>query len=186
MPVLLIRRGRKPTGSEPSIDRFGSRQVDRRGASAVHSTRPTRYGLEMHLATMYQQVTEFRPQVVVIDPISNFISAGSSSRSRGHAHPTRRFPQKSGDHELVHKPCPRLPRCHGNRRRDFLHHRYLAVAARHGTKRRTVRCAYVLKSRGMSHSKQVREFRLNDTGIDIGHVLFSVNPEREPARGGEA
>ena len=56
------------------------------------------------------------------------------------------------------------------------------------TERNGERCGalYVLKSRGMSHSKQVREFRLSDTGIDIGHVLLSENREREPARGGEA
>ena len=41
--------------------------------------RPTFYGLEMHLVKMYSLVDEFKPHVIVIDPISNLVSVGSSA-----------------------------------------------------------------------------------------------------------
>ncbi|MFY0539208.1 circadian clock protein KaiC [Nannocystis pusilla] len=45
------------------------------------STRPTFHGLEMHLATMFKHVREFDPQLVVIDPISNFIAVGTAGEA---------------------------------------------------------------------------------------------------------
>jgi circadian clock protein KaiC len=39
-----------------------------------HSTRPSAYGLEMHLATLHKLVKEFQPRVVVVDPITSFPS----------------------------------------------------------------------------------------------------------------
>jgi circadian clock protein KaiC len=42
-----------------------------------HNARPTMYGLEMHLATMHKVVEEFQPRLVVVDPISNFMTAGN-------------------------------------------------------------------------------------------------------------
>ena len=49
-------------------------------AAAVSSGRgPRCYGLEMHLATMHRMVHEFKPQAVVIDPISNLISVGTTT-----------------------------------------------------------------------------------------------------------
>ena len=41
------------------------------------SSRPTLYGLEMHLATMHAHVREFEPDLVVVDPISNFVAVGT-------------------------------------------------------------------------------------------------------------
>jgi circadian clock protein KaiC len=37
----------------------------------IHATRPTAAGLESHLATVYNEIQEFKPTVVVIDPITN-------------------------------------------------------------------------------------------------------------------
>ncbi len=41
-------------------------------------SRPTLFGLETHLATMYQILIDLEPAAVVIDPISNFLTAGNS------------------------------------------------------------------------------------------------------------
>ncbi len=43
----------------------------------IHSVRPTRFGLEMHLASILKEVRRFRPDVVVVDPISNFLKASA-------------------------------------------------------------------------------------------------------------
>jgi circadian clock protein KaiC len=42
----------------------------------IHATRPTAAGLESHLAHMYQQIQEFSPSVVIVDPITNLVAAG--------------------------------------------------------------------------------------------------------------
>ena len=42
----------------------------------IHASRPTATGLETHLAQMYKEVEDFRPDVVVMDPITNLISVG--------------------------------------------------------------------------------------------------------------
>ncbi|HZZ72561.1 MAG TPA: circadian clock protein KaiC, partial [Pirellulales bacterium] len=51
------------------------------GLLQIHSARPSLHGLEMHLAVIHKAIRDFQPRVVVIDPISNFISAGTASES---------------------------------------------------------------------------------------------------------
>ena len=48
-----------------------------KGLLKFHSTRPTLYGLETHLATIHKIINEFQPDVVIFDPISNLITVGS-------------------------------------------------------------------------------------------------------------
>ncbi|HWB90305.1 MAG TPA: circadian clock protein KaiC [Puia sp.] len=44
----------------------------------IHASRPTLYGLEMHLLVVNKLLSEFRPKSVVIDPISSLVSVGSA------------------------------------------------------------------------------------------------------------
>jgi len=53
------------------------------GLLRFYAARPTLHGLEMHLATIHKRVGEFRPRAVVIDPISDFTSAGSLAEVKG-------------------------------------------------------------------------------------------------------
>jgi circadian clock protein KaiC len=46
----------------------------KKGLLRFHSIRPTEHGLEMHLARLHKMVDQFKPRVVVIDPITNLIS----------------------------------------------------------------------------------------------------------------
>ena len=48
-----------------------------KGLLEFRNSRPTLYGLEMHLVTMHKAIESFKPAIVVIDPISNLISAAS-------------------------------------------------------------------------------------------------------------
>ena len=43
-----------------------------------HLARPTLYGLEMRLATLHKLVDQYKPTVVVVDPLSGLAMAGSS------------------------------------------------------------------------------------------------------------
>jgi KaiC/GvpD/RAD55 family RecA-like ATPase len=48
----------------------------------IEASRPTFFGLEMHLVHMHKLIAEFKPTVVVVDPISNFIDSGSAADAR--------------------------------------------------------------------------------------------------------
>src|SRR5450755_3272020 len=47
-----------------------------------HSARPSLYGLEMHLATMFREIQAFQPHVVIMDPITSLMDAGSDSEGK--------------------------------------------------------------------------------------------------------
>ena len=49
------------------------------GLLHFHATRPTLFGLEMHLVSMNKLVRDFKPSVVIMDPISNMVSIGSAA-----------------------------------------------------------------------------------------------------------
>ena len=49
------------------------------GLLLFHATRPTLFGLEMHLVSMNKLVRDFKPSVVIMDPISNMVSVGSAA-----------------------------------------------------------------------------------------------------------
>jgi len=51
----------------------------KKGLLRLEASRPTLHGIEMHLAVIHKMVNDFDPQVVIIDPVSNFSSAGSGS-----------------------------------------------------------------------------------------------------------
>src|SRR5450755_2023821 len=55
----------------------------KRGLLRFHSARPSLYGLEMHLATMFKEIQAFQPHVVIMDPITSLMDAGTSSESKG-------------------------------------------------------------------------------------------------------
>src|ERR1700688_21895 len=48
------------------------------GLLRIVAQRPFLYGLEMHLVSMHKEVKQFRPAVVIVDPISNLIAAGNT------------------------------------------------------------------------------------------------------------
>jgi circadian clock protein KaiC len=152
------------------------------GLLHIHSTRPTRYGLEMHLATMYKLLTEVRPQVVVVDPVSNFVGAGTSGEAGAMLVRLVDFLKSRGTTSLFTNLT------HGGAGTEeadvgissIIDTWLLLRDTERGGERGLV--LYVLKSRGMAHSKQVREFRLTDDGIELGGSVPSAREER--AEGG--
>ena len=53
----------------------------KKGLLRFQSARPTMSGLEMHLASIHRQVESFQPHLVIVDPITNFISAGTAAEA---------------------------------------------------------------------------------------------------------
>lgn len=147
----------------------------KKGLLSIHSSRATFHGLEMHLALIHKLVQEFDPEIVVVDPFGSLLAAG-----------TRR------DANLM---IIRLI--------DFLKVRNITTVMTNLTSAAEAlettevqissivdtwillrdielagernRSLYVLKSRGMPHSNQLREFLLTDHGFELLDVY--VGPE---------
>ena len=147
----------------------------KKGLLHFHASRPTLYGLEMHLATIHKLIEKFRPQNVVLDPVGSLTDAGNP---------------RDADTMLI-------------RLMDFLKLQGITAFFTNLTSGGTVlertevnisslvdtwlllrdielggernRAMYVLKSRGMSHSNQLREFVLTDHGVDLLDVY--VGPD---------
>jgi len=139
----------------------------KKGLLQIHSSRATFYGLEMHLALIHKMIQQADPSVVVFDPVGALMQAGT--------------------HQDAHAMIVRLI--------DFLKSRDITAmlvnltSGGEALERTQVdissivdswlllrdielggernRAMYVLKSRGMKHSNQLREFLITDRGVDL-------------------
>src|SRR3954467_2018187 len=138
------------------------------GLLRFHAVRPTFHGLEMHLATMLRLVRESRPRVVVVDPISNMLSAGPADEAQAmllrlvdalkHQQITALFTNltSAGDTSLEQTDLGVS---------SIVDTWLLLRDIELGGERN--RGMYVLKSRGMAHSNQIREFVISADGIKL-------------------
>lgn len=139
----------------------------RRGLLRFHSARPSLYGLEMHLATMFKEIASFQPHVVIVDPITSLLEAGT--HTEGKAMVTRLIDYlkagqitslftslTQGGHALQQSEASK----------SSLMDAWLLLQDLEGNGERN-RVLYVLKARGMAHSNQIREFLISDRGVDL-------------------
>ena len=148
----------------------------KKGLLQIHSSRPTLHGLEQHLVMMHDAVSGFRPSVVVVDPISNL----SLDRNESEVKPTLMRLIDFLKQQQVTTLFTSLTGGGGATPEDS----QLGVSSLmdtwlllrnvefNGERNRTI---YVLKSRGMAHSNQVREFVLSDKGIDLVDVYLGAD-----------
>jgi len=145
----------------------------KKGLLHFHASRATMYGLEMHLAMMHKLVREIEPRIVVIDPISNL--------SRGGAHQdvvstlTRLvdFLKLEGITTMLTSmsSVERLEQTDAEISSLVDTWLLLRDIELGGERNRGM---YVLKSRGMPHSNQIREFLLTSRGIELNDVYLGA------------
>jgi circadian clock protein KaiC len=137
------------------------------GLLQFHADRPSRYGLETHLATMHQVVADFKPTITVIDPVTNLMTVGTYADVQ--AMLTRLI-----DHLKTENITAMLtsltPGWTNVERTETVISSLMdtwIVMANDDLGGRHRRALYVLKSRGMAHSNEFREFALTDRGLEI-------------------
>jgi circadian clock protein KaiC len=142
----------------------------RRGMLRIQAERPTVCGLEMHLLTIHKMVREFKPRVVIIDPVSNFASLGSEPEIK--AMLTRLIDFFKMQQITALFTCltggeidPESTTVGVSSLMDSW---LLLRDTQMGAERN--RLLHLMKSRGMSHSNQVREFLLTDGGVQLLEV----------------
>jgi circadian clock protein KaiC len=132
-----------------------------------HSARPSLYGLEMHLATMFKEIASFQPHVVIVDPITSLMDAGTDSESKGMV--TRLIDYLKGG-QVTSLFTSLTQGGHALQQSEMamssLMDSWLLLQDFEGNGERN-RVLYVLKARGMAHSNQIREFLISDRGIDL-------------------
>jgi len=146
----------------------------KKGKLLFHAMRPTFTGLEMHLATMLKIVKEFNPSAVIVDPLNSFISADNSVEAKSLA-------MRLIDHlKLKHITAFFTTLTTSG---SSLEHTDVFISSlidtwlllrdiELGGERN--RGLYVLKSRGMAHSNQIREFLLTNNGIILQDVYVGM------------
>jgi circadian clock protein KaiC len=144
----------------------------KKGLLEFRNSRPTLYGLEMHLVTMHKAVEGFQPSIVVVDPISNLVAAASDLEVKSMLSRLIDFLKMKG----ITAFCSDLTSVGGSLERtdvgiSSLMDTWLLLQVMEGSGERN-RGLYILKSRGMKHSNQVREYCLTDDGAQLVDVYL--------------
>jgi circadian clock protein KaiC len=142
------------------------------GRLRIVAQRPFLHGLEMHLVSMHKEVNQFRPSAVIVDPISNLISAGNMRsvnamltllidflKTEGITAFLTVLTQNGGQLEATELGISSIID-------TWLLARDIEISGERN------RGLYVLKSRGMNHSNQIREFILSAEGIKLVEVYL--------------
>ena len=147
----------------------------KKGLLRLESSRPTLHGMEMHLAVIHRMVDDFKPQVVIIDPISNFANAGTLADAEAmllrlidflkSRQITAMFVHLTAGGNAWEKTDVGVSSLIDT----WILLRDIELAGERN------RGLYVLKSRGMKHSNQIREFLITSEGIQLEDVY--VGPE---------
>jgi circadian clock protein KaiC len=136
-----------------------------------HAMRPTVYGLEMHLVRMHALIDEFKPEVVVMDPISNMVAVGTEREVNAMLSRLIDFLKGRGItavfSTLAHPETTEVTEMAISSLIDTW--LLLRMEETSGERNRTL---FILKSRGMAHSNQVREFRMSDRGVGFTEVYI--------------
>ena len=138
-----------------------------RGLLRIHSARPSLYGLEMHLATMFKEIATYKPHVVIIDPITSLMDLGTESEGKGMVTRLIDYLKASQVTSLFTSLTQggKAPQ-ESEAAMSSLMDAWILLQDFEGNGERN-RVLYVLKARGMKHSNQIREFLISDHGIDV-------------------
>jgi circadian clock protein KaiC len=143
----------------------------KKGLLHIDASRPSAFGLEMHLVRMHHLMAQVKPSVVVLDPISGLIPSGSQ-------HDVNSVVLRMVDSIKAQSATALFT---GLSASDDVQWTDMNISSLvdawllvrnvevNGERNRIL---YVLKSRGMAHSNQVREFTLTSRGIRLRDVYL--------------
>ncbi|MFZ4386951.1 MAG: circadian clock protein KaiC [Chthoniobacterales bacterium] len=142
----------------------------RRGLLQFSAHRPTTYGLEKHLLMMQRSINDFDPSVVAVDPLNSFLMGDNQIDVKGMLMRLVNFMKMKGITSLFTSLTPGGgPIEQTDIRVSSLIDTWILLRdIEYGGERNRTLC--ILKSRGMAHSNQVREFLLTDKGVELRDV----------------
>ncbi|MBS1231278.1 MAG: KaiC 1 [Bacteroidetes bacterium] len=146
-----------------------------KGLLQFQATRPTFYGLEMHLAVTHKAVNAFKPDVVILDPINTFVIGDKENEVKTMLmrivaylklnQITALFTSLTSSEGALESSDAGI---------SSLIDTWLLLRdiELNGERNRGM---YVLKSRGMANSNQIREFILTDHGVELREAYIGAS-----------
>lgn len=143
-----------------------------KGILEYHATRPTFTGLEMHLTLMQKKIKSFKPQIVIVDPINSFVMGSNETEVKAMLmrlvdflkmnNITAFFTHLTSGGSALEQTDVNI---------SSLIDTWLLLRdiELNGERNRGL---HVLKSRGMAHSNQIREFLITNHGVELREVYI--------------
>jgi circadian clock protein KaiC len=161
---------------------FNCEPFIKKGLLKIVSTRPSFFGLEMHLLDLYKIIAEFKPKAVVIDPLTSLISEGSEREIQSMVTRMIDLLKSKGITgfftSLVASTAQNFTS--GEVGVSSLIDTWIVVRElEEDAGRRRIRGLYIVKSRGMGHSSDVHKLILSDDGIALVPVDIAEGPSKK-------
>ncbi len=142
----------------------------KKGLLLIVATRPSFFGLEMHLLDLYKFISDFKPQAVVIDPLTSLIGEGSQQEIQSMVTRMIDLLKSQGITgfftSLVSSTAQNFTS--GEVGVSSLIDTWIVVREiEEEVSKKRMRGLYIVKSRGMGHSSDVHKLILSDAGIEI-------------------
>ena len=139
----------------------------KKGLLFPRAWRPTQYGIEMHLLRIHNLIETLNPQAIVLDPITNLIGGSTQSEVRSMLMRLIDFLKEKGITTLLTSLTKGGAHLEATEEQiSSLIDTWILLRDLEQSGERN-RCLYILKSRGMAHSNQLREFVITDKGIRL-------------------
>jgi len=137
----------------------------------IHSVRPMAHGLEMHLLEMLRTIEKFQPKVVIIDPISNLTNVGTENNVKFMLTRLIDSLKTMGITTICTSLLESEKDGQTGQGVSSLMDTWIRLAMFENGNERN-RAISIAKSRGMSHSNQIREYLITDQGVKLAEVYL--------------
>ena len=141
------------------------------GLLQIHASRPMAKGIEMHLLEMRKIIDKFQPKVVIIDPISNLTNVGTETDVKFMLTRLIDYLKSRGITALSTSLMDSEEDGQSGQGISSLMDTWIRLRMFEDGDERN-RGLSVVKSRGMAHSNQIREYLITDEGIKLTDVYL--------------
>jgi circadian clock protein KaiC len=142
----------------------------KKGLLKIVSTRPSFFGLEMHLLEVYKIIADFKPQAVVIDPLTSLIGQGNQLELQSMLTRMIDLLKSTGITGFFTSLVSSTAQndTSGEIGVSSLIDTWIVVRELEENEgKRRIRGLYIVKSRGMGHSSDIHKLILSDGGISL-------------------
>ena len=147
----------------------------RSGYLKFNASRPTLFGLEMHLVTICKIVNDFKPKIVVLDPVSNLTTGADMGEVKAMLTRLIDFLQTKGVTAMFPAQSSSSPLIAAMD--DYVSSLVDTWLTIKDIVQNGERCLamHIIKSRGLKHSNRVMRFRITDNGLTFSEDNWSMN-----------
>jgi circadian clock protein KaiC len=146
----------------------------KKGLLQFHATRVSEQGLEKHLLFMQQEINKFKPELVVVDAITDFTTLGGELEVRQMVLRLIDFFKMNEITALCTSMAERAEQEQTGVGLSSAFDTWIHLTNVQGNLERN-RTLVVVKSRGMAHSNQVREFVMTNKGVQLVDIYASAD-----------